>query len=126
MSLMTVPLTSVSRMSPMRWWKVSCSWSMPSKCRQVVDRRRFFLGSIAEFIRATVVHAAPGTSTGKEHAESTRIVGSPDRSLVRGHAAKLASPDDKRFDAQSALIQVLDQPGNRVVYLRAMLFEVLS
>ena len=61
---------------------------------------------IAEFVRSSVLRAAPKAATGEPGGKSIRVVVSARRALRIEGATKLAAVDDDRFVQQPALLQV--------------------
>ena len=85
---------------------------------EIVDVNFILGGVIAEVIGGTVGKAGLHSSTGHPHCEAVRVMitapGFPHHLSDRG-ATKFAAPDDKGIVKQSALFEIFDERGNRLV-----------
>src|SRR4051812_43646699 len=82
---------------------------------QVMHSANAINGVHAHFIGGAVDGSAFGAAAGEPDAKSLGMVIAAVRSGRMGRAAKLARPDDERFVEQAALLEILDQCGNRLI-----------
>ena len=82
---------------------------------QVVDVHLVPDSPESEFVGLADCLAALYAATGHPHGEPGWIVVTPVALLRHCSAAELATPDNESFLKQPALLQVLQQPGNRLV-----------
>ncbi len=77
----------------------------------------------AEFIRCSVAHSSPHTTTSHPHAEPIGVVISARRilSFAEGHPSEFTAPHDQRGIEQATLLQVRQQGSDRLVDLGRML-----
>ena len=85
---------------------------------EIVDVNLVLNGVIAELVGGTVGEARLHSTAGHPHCEAVRVMittpGFPHHLSDRG-AAKFAAPDDKGIVKQSALFEICDERGNRLV-----------
>src|SRR5258708_38228256 len=96
---------------------------MQDGCVDVGDIMALSQGVIAQFVGLTVDVAAFQTSARHPDREAVRMmvpaILAPGPELKARRAAELGAEDDQRFVEQAALLEVLDQTGNRQIDRRA-------
>ena len=78
-----------------------------------------FDGVEAQFVGRAVGDAPLQASSGHPDREAERMMVATIASLRAGRAAELGGPDDERLVEQPALFQVLEEPRDRTIDLRA-------
>ena len=86
---------------------------------QVVDVEAVLDGAEAEFVGGADGLAALHAAAGHPHREAGRVVIAAVAFFAHRRAAEFAAPDDQRLVEQAALLEVLEQPGDRLVDLAA-------
>src|SRR5262245_24290692 len=73
----------------------------------------------AEFVGGAVCHSPANSAPGQPYRKSVRMVIATVRALSAWRPSELGGPDDQRLVEQSALLQILEQPADRLIYLGA-------
>ena len=96
-------------------------------CRFLTWKRSLH-GGAAQLVGLADADAALDAAAGQPHREAVGVVVAAGALGVLGRRlpAELAAPDDQRRVEQAALLQVLEQPGDRLVGLAGVLVVVLD
>ena len=83
---------------------------------QVVDMKGVLDGAQAEVVGAADRLAAFDAAAGHPHREAGGVVVTAVALFGHRGAAEFAAPDDERVLEQAAGLEVLDQPGDRLIH----------
>src|SRR5579863_2485910 len=89
---------------------------------KLLDLKSIFYSGAAEFVGLSVIDTSSDPTARHPHCEAVGVVitAGPLLVLGRGLAAELAPPHDKRLIQHSALLQILQQTGDRLVRFTGM------
>ncbi len=77
-------------------------------------------GMETNLVSFAVGDAALDAAAGQPHREAENVMIAAIRTLRAGRAAKLRGEDNQRFIEQAAALQILEQPGDGLIYLQAV------
>src|SRR6185437_2628510 len=73
-----------------------------------------------DFVGLAVGDAALDAAAGQPHREAVNVMIAAIRTLRAGCTAKLRTEDDERFVQQTAALQILEQPRDRLIHLQTV------